>query len=201
MGGGSLKRVILWVGLLVLTGWSAWRFSQPDVVPQSHASLVAPDISKVAVIELMPASGIRIRLKEKDGTWLLAGSPDVPANRESVSHLLDNLADMRVIRVVTHTHAHDDTLGMNKGVKLVLRDQADTAFFHLTVGKQGSDLISTYVRVGRSPEVLAVNKSLAWQVTRSPNAWKAPPSKPGDASGAARKTSQGGGKLLPPENL
>ena len=196
-----MKRAIFWVGLLALAGWSAWRFSQPDVVPQAHVSLVTPDISKVAVIDLMPASGIRIRLKKKDGTWLLAGSPDVPANRESVSHLLGNLADMRVIRVVTHTHAHDDTLGMNKGVKLVLRDQADTAFFHLTVGKQGSDLISTYVRVGQSPEVLAVNKPLAWQVMRSPNAWKAPPSKPGDASGAARKTSQGGGKLLPPENL
>lgn len=195
-----MKRAVLWVLLLALMGWSVWQFSQPAISPRAHVSMVVPEIAKVAIIELTPAPGVYIRLKKKDGTWLLAGSPDVPANSVSVRHLLGDLADMRVIRVVTHTHAHDDALGMNNGIKLVLRNHADTALFHLTVGKQGSDLISTYVRIGKSPEVLAVDKALVWQVRRSPDAWKSPLLKTDHIHHAARKTGQDGEQVLPPEN-
>jgi len=101
---------------------------------------------------------------------MLDGQPTAPANDEAVQRLLGDLAAMHVVRVVTHTRAHDDTLGMSKGVKLVLRGRADTALLSLTVGKQSSDLISTYVRIGQAPEVLAVNKALVWQVRRDSNA-------------------------------
>ncbi|MDQ6958769.1 MAG: DUF4340 domain-containing protein [Mariprofundaceae bacterium] len=185
-----MKRSALWVALLILIGWSAWQFSQPELAPQVYAPLKIPDISKVAAIELAPASRAPVHLKKEGEKWMLAGKPDVPANEESVRHLLNNLANMRVVRVVTHTHAHDDTLGMKYGTKLTLLDQTDTALFTLTVGKQGSDLISTYVRIGQVPEVLAVDKSFVWQVRRNPNAWKAPPSKPHDTGEPAKKTGQ-----------
>jgi len=164
-------RAAVWVLLLVLMGWSAWQFSQPALAPQAHAVVKTPDISKIAAIELAPAFGAHVRLKKQDGTWMVAGSP---ANTESVQHLLDDLVAMRVIRVVTHTHTHDDALGINKGVKLTLLDQAGVALFTLTAGKQGSDLISTYVRIGQAAEVLAVDKSLVWQIKRAPDSWKAP---------------------------
>jgi len=192
-----LKRLALWAVLLLLIGWSAWQFSQPALAPQVHEPLKTPDISKVAAIELAPISGPVIRLKKKEKKWMLVGKPDVPANEESVRHLLNNLANMRVVRVVTHTHTHDDALGMNRGTKLILLDQTDTVLFTLTVGKQGSDLISTYVRIGQAPEVLAVDKSFVWQVKRDLNAWKAPLSKPHDTSEPAKKTGQDTKKALP----
>jgi len=195
-GGHDLKRASVWMVLLILMGWSVWRFSQPALAPQMHAALAVPDASKVSAMELTLASGVHVHLKEKDGTWLLAGLPDVRANSESVRKLLDDLASMRVIRVVTHTHTHDDALGMSKGVKLVLLNQTNTVLFTLTVGKQGSDLISTYVRPGQAPEVLAVDKSLVWQVKRPPNAWKAPALKSGDINKVSGKTGQGGKKVF-----
>jgi hypothetical protein len=188
------------MALLILIGWSAWQFSQPELAPQVHEPLKTPDISKVAAIELVPASGAHVRLKKEGEKWMLVGKPDVPANEESVRHLLNNLANMRVIRVVTHTHAHDDALGMNSGTKLTLLDQTDTVLFTLTVGKQGSDLISTYVRIGQAPEVLAVDKSFVWQVRRNSNAWKAPLSKPHDTGEPAKKNSQDTKKVLPLKN-
>jgi len=138
-----LKRAVVWVVLLILMGWSTWRFMQPEIGSQTRTSLTVPDISKIAAIEFVSATGIHVHLKEKNGIWILAGSPDVPANTESVQHLLDDLTSMRVIRVVTHTHAHDDALGMNKGTKLTLLDHTEAALLTLTIGKQGSDLIST----------------------------------------------------------
>jgi len=193
----GLKRSALWVALLILIGWSAWQFSQPALAPQAYEPLKIPDISKVATIELAPASRAHVRLKKERKKWILAGKPDVPASEESVRHLLDNLATMRVIRVVTHTRTHDDALGMNHGTKLTLLDQTGAVLFTLTVGKQGGDLISTYVRIGQAPEVLAVDKSFVWQVKRDPNAWKAPPSRPHDTGGSAKKAGQDTKKTLP----
>jgi len=187
----GLKRSALWAALLILIAWSVWQFSQPVLAPQAHVPLKTPDISKVTAIELMPASGAHVRLKKEGEKWMLAGKPDVPANEESVRHLLDNLVNMRVVRVVTHTHAHDDALGMNHGTKLTLLDQTDTVLFILTVGKQGSDLISTYVRIGQAPEVLAVDKSLVWQVKRDSSAWKALPSRLHDTGEPAKKNRSG----------
>lgn len=197
----GLKRSALWVALLILIAWSAWQFSQPAFAPQAHAPLKTPDISKVAAIELTPISGPVVHLKKEKKNWVVTGKPDVPANEESVRHLLHNLANMRVVRVVTHTHAHDNALGMKRGTKLTLLDQTDTVLFTLTVGKQGSDLISTYVRIGQTPEVLAVDKSFVWQVKRDSNAWKAPLSKPHDTGEPAKKTSQDTKKNSPLRSL
>ncbi|MDQ6959834.1 MAG: DUF4340 domain-containing protein [Mariprofundaceae bacterium] len=174
----------LWMAFLVLMGWSAWRFSQPEIAPQAHAPLMAPDIGKIHAIVLASASGTPVRLEQQHGKWMLTGSPDVLANAESVRYLLHDLTAMHVIRVVTHTHAHDAELGMNKGVKLTLLDKADAGLLTLAIGKQGSDLISTYVRIGQSSDVIAVNKVLVWQVRRTRSAWKAPLPKPGNLNKA-----------------
>ena len=175
-----MKRAALWLFFLILMGWSVWRFSQPDIVPQAHVPLTPPDIKKIHAVVLAPASGPPVRLEQQHGTWMLKGSPapDVPANTESVRHLLNDLTTMHVIRMVTHTHAHDAELGMDKGIKLMLLDKAAKGLLTLTIGQQGSDLISTYVRIGKSPDVIAVDKALVWQVRRSRNGWKAPLSKP-----------------------
>lgn len=168
-----MKRLGLWAVLFMLIVWSAWQFLKPVNAPQSALK------GKVHAMTLTPEYGSTIRFEKQKNKWVLIGIPIVPANNESVQHLLDDLASMHIIRVVTHTHAHDNELGMNKrGTKLTLSDNTGTRLLDLIIGKQGSDLISTYVRIGESPEVLAVDKALVWQVRRDRNAWKAPLSKP-----------------------
>lgn len=172
IGGGNLKRVGLWVALLILTAWSIWQFSKPVNTPQP--SLKALDVGRVFTLTLTSESRGVVRLEKQKKEWMLAGKLSVPANGEFVQHLLSDLAGMRIIRVVAYTRAHDSALGMNKGTRITLLNDAGASVLTLTIGKQGSDLISTYVRVESSPEVLAVDKALVWQVGRDSNAWKAP---------------------------
>jgi hypothetical protein len=56
---------------------------------------------------------------------------------------------------------------------LLKREHGDT-LLELFIGKQGSDLISTYLRFADRPEVLAVDRTLLWQVRRPYEEWKAP---------------------------
>jgi len=196
----GLKRMALWLLLLVLIGWSAWQFSKPANAPQTHAPLLTPAVGKVHAIKLVPVSGTPIRLVKETGKWMLAGSIHTPANNESVQHLLNDLTDMHVIRVVTRTHAHDAELGMNTGTKVMLLDKANASLLTLTVGKQGSDLISTYVRIGQAPEVFAVDKALVWQVRRASNAWKAPPSKPENLHSVKQKAVQDAKMAVTPKH-
>ncbi len=171
-----MKRLGLWAILFMLISWSAWQFMRPVNAPK--LVLKALDTGKIHSITLASEHRPTVRLEKQKNKWVLTGMSIVPANNESVQHLLDNLASMHIIRVVTHTHAHDHELGMNKGTQLTLLDNAGNRLLDLIVGKQGSDLISTYVRIGQSPEVLAVDKALVWQVSRGRNAWKAPLPKP-----------------------
>jgi len=166
-----LKHISLWTILLILIGWSAWQFSKPEHAPQ--ALLKTLDIKKVHAIALTPAHSSHIHLEKQQNQWMLSGKPAVPANGESVRHLLADLAAMHIIRIVTHTHAHDNELGMSKATKLILSDKSGIRLLDLTVGKQASDLMSTYVRIGQAPEVFAVDKALIWQVRRDSHAWKA----------------------------
>jgi hypothetical protein len=62
------------------------------------------------------------------------------------------------------------------------REGGDT-LLDLFIGKQGSDLISTYLRLADRPEVLAVDRTLLWQVRRPYQDWKAPVSPDADGSG------------------
>jgi len=166
----------MWAILLLLIGWSAWQFSKPEHAPQPL--LKALDIKQIHAITLTPVHSTTIRLEKQQDKWMLSGKPVVPVKSEAVQRLLHDLAAMHIIRVVTHTHAHDSELGMNKATKLVLSDNSGIRLLDLTIGKQGSDLISTYVRIGQKPEVFAVDKALIWQVRRNINAWKEPSSKP-----------------------
>ncbi len=169
---GFLLPGILILGLLV---WAGWRFSQPARAPQEGMpSLAAMDTTRVAAIVIKPGAGKPVRLEKHKGGWILAGRKPTPADRDYIGQLLDDLATMRIIRVVTHTHAHDAELGLDRGVHVRLLDAGNTPLLDIMVGKQASDLISTYVRKKGKPEVLAVDRALVWQISRPTDAWKAP---------------------------
>jgi len=47
------------------------------------------------------------------------------------------------------------------------------------VGKPATDLRSTYIRVASEDKVLTVDKTLTWQVKRTPESWFATPAAEG----------------------
>ncbi len=119
-----------------------------------------------------------ILLSRSGERWQLSGGGEKGgeqrADTDAVLHLLDDLASMEIIRVVTRNPEHYERLQLASGAtRVTLKGKDDAILLDLLVGKQGSDLISTYLRIVDKPEVLAVNRVLLWQVKRSYQGWKA----------------------------
>jgi len=185
-----MKRLypLLLLAAMALAAWAGWRLSQPVRAPQQGlATLPSIKVGDIARVTITPSSGDPIVLEKKARKWRLAGKKPVAADAGDVRQLLGDLAHMRVIRVVTHNRHHDRELGLDKGVRVRLQDAKGKTLMDLTVGNQGSDMLSTYVRRQGHPEVLAVDRMLAWQLGRSREAWEAPPPPAKKKSGRKKK--------------
>ena len=158
---------ILAVAVLLLTAvfvWQKYALSPQD----SWIAINKQDIVKI----LITRDDAQIVLSREHDQWYLPGH--ILAAQDAVSHLLDDLVTMQVVRVVTKNHQHDETLGLLQGHVLVqCLDAQGSMLLNITIGKQGSDLLSTYVRRDGDDAVVAVNKVLVWQVKRSAKTWQA----------------------------
>jgi len=93
---------------------------------------------------------------------------------------------------VTQGHNHDTELELgDKTVVLTLTGKGGAPLDVFHIGKQGTDLISTYVRRAGEPAVMAMDRALLWQVKRLPNAWQAPTRKVGTEKQATQPLPAG----------
>jgi hypothetical protein len=181
-----LKKTVIAVSLLFLTGVVIWLASRPDSAPQVMPEMVRFNPDAVYALTLTNEGEVSVSLL-RDGTrWKLEGveGEQEDADADVVQRLLDDLASMKIVRVVTRNPEHYEKLRVTTGSTRVLmkREGGDT-LLDLFIGKQGSDLISTYLRLADRPEVLAVDRTLLWQVRRPYQDWKAPVSPDADGSG------------------
>lgn len=169
-----MKRIVLALGLLALAAWVLWRLNQPAHAPQSMPSLPAWDVAAVNTIEIRPRGQEAIVLHKRQGGWIVhADKEDTPAEATAVTKLLEDLHNMQPVRLVTSKRKHYRDLGVDAEADRVrlLRDGSILLAVH--IGKPASDLVSTYVRLVDQAAVLAVDKSLTWQIKRNPKAWRA----------------------------
>ncbi len=163
-----------WLTLLALAGWAAWRMTLPDQSARPAVAWEVPNEADVARLEIRPHQGAPVALRRSGKDWQVkSGAGWVPARGDLADRLVRDLAGMRVARVVARDRSHDAELGLAGGVRVTLQDASGQTLLACTVGKQGSDLLSTYVRVQGHPEVLAVDKALVWQVRRPLSGWVA----------------------------
>ncbi len=128
--------------------------------------------SHVARINITVAASETIELQQTKNGWQLNGKNE--ADAEAVKRLLNDLSSMRPVRVVTRKHQHDKALRLDKkGIHVLLFNADGRKVFDAMVGKQGANLLSTYLRLRGSDVVLAVDQSLNWQLHRSLDDWKA----------------------------
>ncbi len=200
--------LVLWLAMLALAGWAAWRLAQPERSAVTGATWTPPAFEQVAGIEIQPKAGLskggrakdskekRVLLRRgqgKDAGWQVrVGDGWKPARRDLVERFVGDLTGMRISRVVAHGSAHDADLGLADGADVTLRDASGKTLLAVTVGRQGEDLLSTYLRVHGRPEVVAVDRALVWQVRRPLSGWvaetpKPPKPKPRPASGPTAK--------------
>ncbi len=170
--GENVKKIAWAVSVFVLLGVVLWLWQQPASQSQRMdvwSNIAVKDIVKMTI---QKQSDKNVSLTLQQGTWRL-GNGDL-AVQDAVLRLLDDLAGMQVIRVVTRKHDYDADLGLlDRGVSVQCLDAQGVVLLDVRVGKQGSDLLSTYVRRAGDDAVVAVNRALVWQVKRSKKAWKA----------------------------
>lgn len=167
-----MNRALVAIAILLLAGVVAWLSSEPDSAAHKMPGMPDFAVSKVTSIRISGASAGPLEIRQSEGQWRF---PDgVKVDSDAVNHLLGDLASMRIVRVVTRSSDHDAELGFGSSVSEVVLSNSDGAvLFRVDIGKQGKDLISTYVRVGEEKTVLAVDKTLLWQVHRGREGWLA----------------------------
>ena len=200
-----MKKSMVTVLILLLIGMVFWLASRPDSAPQKMPELVHFNPADVFSITLKQEAVGVVSLLRSGEKWQLAGGLQgegkEAANADAVLHLLDDLAGMAIIRVVTRSPENYERLqiGLEKmgstktgsgSTQVTLKGKDGNMLLNLFVGKQGSDLISTYVRMADTPEVLAVNRVLVWQVRRSYQGWKTRASTPAEPDAVDEPYSQ-----------
>jgi hypothetical protein len=182
-----LKKAAVTVSLLFLAGVVIWLVSRPDSAPQSMPEMIRFNPDEVYTLVVTNEGEVAVSLLRDDARWKLEGEGEEgeqkDADADAVQHLLDDLASMKIVRVVTRNPEHYEKLRVSTGsVRVLLKREGGDTLLDLFIGKQGSDLISTYLRLADRPEVLAVDRTLIWQVRRPYQEWKAPV--PPDADGS-----------------
>ncbi|OIO73135.1 MAG: hypothetical protein CO186_03410 [Zetaproteobacteria bacterium CG_4_9_14_3_um_filter_49_83] len=165
-----MKLLSILVVLALLVAYTVMQRSEKSV----------GDVPRAMALEQTLVYGITLRsdfqpevvLKRQGDAWTLSDS--TPANEELVQRLLSDLADMHVSRIVARSGSHDLELGLSAkdAVHLILQDEHGQTLMQLDIGRQGGDLLSTFVRYGGDEKVLAMDKSLVWQVRRNRDGWK-----------------------------
>ncbi|MDQ6968256.1 MAG: DUF4340 domain-containing protein [Mariprofundaceae bacterium] len=170
---GERVKKTAWVILFLSLLWMVlWMWQQPSSQSQRMAMQSSVAVKSIVQMIIQKHGGKRIVLKLQQGQWRMANG-DL-AVQDATLRLLDDLTSMQVIRVVTRKYDFDADLGLLKrGVSVQCLDAQGVVLLDVTVGKQGSDLLSTYIRRADSDAVVAVNRTLVWQVKRSKKAWKA----------------------------
>jgi len=168
-----IKQVIVALVIITLCVLFFWQKEDTSQAKQSMPTWAMIDADQVNSIELRQAGQTPIMLKRSGKGWLI---DTAPANLEAVDRLLQDLSSMQPVRVVTQKRSHDADLGLDAhGVAIVLSDAAGKRLLDVTIGKQGANLLTTYLRAKGSDQVLAMNKALNWQIHRSADAWRQPP--------------------------
>ena len=165
-----MKKISLTVAILLLAGVVVWLLSRPESAPQEMPEMIRFDKHSVDLISLAGGEVEEIQLHRSENIWLMKGGER--ADIDAVEHLLGDLAGMEIVRVVTRNPDHYKRLGIGDGSVRVTLSVSGIELLHVEIGRQGKDLLSTYLRIGDSPEILAVNKSLLWQVRRARDSWQ-----------------------------
>lgn len=166
-----MKSGAIIAAILFLAGAVLWLSSRPESASQRMPELVRFDPASIDSITLGGGGVEELELKRAGDFWLM---PDQQkADSSAVQHLLDDLATMEIVRVVTRNPENYSDLGIGKDSVRVALSAGGRELPGIEIGKQGSDLISTYLRIGDMPEVLAVNRTLLWQVRRAKDGWRA----------------------------
>ncbi|MDQ6964168.1 MAG: DUF4340 domain-containing protein [Mariprofundales bacterium] len=115
-----------------------------------------------------------VHLNRQGDSWMVADRyGSVEADKSSVTQLLKSISEMRPQRVVSSNPQNFALFRVTDSAdRLTLKGSSGALLLDILVGKPGTDLISTTIRPVGSNSIISVNRSLAWQMGRSPDSWR-----------------------------
>ncbi|MDX8401198.1 MAG: DUF4340 domain-containing protein [Mariprofundaceae bacterium] len=192
-----MRRAAVLLLILVLGAWAWWKAGQPARGPQTLPTWPAVEADAVRVVEIAREGAPTIRLERADDGWTVRAEGEAhAADAAAVRHLIEDLTAMRPVRVVSRGTGHDRALGLAPASRVHVRllgADGDAPLLELWIGSQAADLVSTHVRLGDEGPVVAVGRTLRWQVMRSSRGWRAPEDA-GKAAGARQPGREQGGE-------
>jgi hypothetical protein len=112
-----------------------------------------------------------MKAKKEGERWLLLGSTSAKyLNPLAVDQLLHDLQTMQAKRVVVRKTELFQRFAVDEN-EVMLADKQGNTLLDVFIGKPATDLVSTYIRLADDKRVLTVNKTLTWQIKRTPDAW------------------------------
>jgi len=170
---------LLALAVIAASAWVVWQGGRPAHMPQVMDVWPPFPVEHVRGLNLDTGKDV-LELEMNNGAWLDRNETGPrPANRQGVAMLLRFLADMRQMRVVTHSPKMHATLGVASGARITALDAQGRPLLDLYVGRGGVNLLSTYVRKADEDTVYAVDRLLGPLLESSRDFWL-PPTAEGD---------------------
>ncbi|MDX8410871.1 MAG: DUF4340 domain-containing protein [Mariprofundaceae bacterium] len=152
---------LLALAVILASVWVLWQGSRPERMPQVMDAWPSLAVEDVRGLHLDTGEDV-LDLEMNNGAWFGRDEAGLhSANQWGVAMLLQLLADMRQMRVVTHNPRMHASLGVTSGPRVRLLDGAGRTLLDLYIGRGGVNLLSTYVRKADEDTVYAVDRLLA----------------------------------------
>ena len=157
------KITLTLVAILIILGITAYLFERGEVREQQGASpkaVIFPvfKTEQAAAIEIK-TRGKTVSLIKKDN-WMVALNGDYyPADKGEVENIFKTLNNMQRENVVSTDPNKYPLFELDpvNGVEVKISRSDHTPLAHFFVGKNGPDLISTYIRIGGEKDVLLLS--------------------------------------------
>ncbi|MDD2716543.1 MAG: DUF4340 domain-containing protein [Candidatus Wallbacteria bacterium] len=130
--------------------------------------------------ELDPAGMDRITLsrgsseveltRQNGGSWNVV-KLDYPAASDNVDGLVKNIRDLAIVDISSRNPEKGDVYGLGKLTTLVELSQGGVTKARLEVGKVGPDMISTYFKYTKGPEIYKTTTNLSYLCNSDSNYW------------------------------
>jgi hypothetical protein len=157
------KITLTLVAILIILGITVYLFERGGVREQQEASpkaVIFPAFKtgQAAVISIK-TRGKTVSLVKK-GNWLVALNGDYyPADKSEVENIFKTVNNMQRESIVSTDPNKYPVFELDpvNGVEVKISRSDNTPLAHFFVGKNGPDLISTYIRIGGEKDVLLLS--------------------------------------------
>jgi hypothetical protein len=119
------------------------------------------NVAGIEIYKQTPAKEIRLELVKQDKQWTIPTYFNAKAKESNVSRIITDLLDMTgKVRTSDPKHLETFKISDDKGIHIILKDEAQKPLANLIIGKKGEDYNEGFVRFAGKDKIYAVDKNI-----------------------------------------